>query len=87
MPRTEEQVKADEVLTESIQNVLKAYEIQDEYVLSDYMLICVQSRIDSEGAVETAYSYLYRNSELPTHVILGLLDIARMRLQHHVNSE
>lgn len=87
MSRTEAQIVADTNLTESIQNVLKAYEIQDDYILSDYMIICVQSKIDKDGDVETAYSYLYRNSDLPTHVILGLLDIARLRLQHHVSRD
>lgn len=87
MARTTEQIKADETLTEAVSVVLNAYSIQDDYVLTDYLVICAQSKIDEDGEAQTAYSYLYRDGDLPTHVILGLLDIAKTRIQGHVNSD
>jgi len=89
MARTEAQREADDKLSEAIQNVLNAYqdEAEHQYFMSDYLVICAQSRIDEDGDSETAYNYLYRNGSLPTHTILGLLDIARGRIQSHANME
>lgn len=89
MPRTEEQVKADNDLTEAIQNVLDAYqeEEHDGYMMSDFLVICAQSRLDSDGEAETAYNYLYRDGSMAAHTILGLLDIARGRIQANVSRE
>jgi len=83
--RTEEQIAADEALTEAIQQVLIAYDFQQDCVIGDYLIVCAQSRLDGDGEASTAYTHLYRNGDLPAHSILGLLDIARVRMQHHVN--
>lgn len=85
MPRTQEQVAADQALTKAIQGVLEAYEVQEDYLLSDYMVICTQARIDEEGDAETAYSYLYRDSNLPTHAIMGMLEMAQLRIRSYVH--
>lgn len=85
--KTTEQREADKLLTEAIENSLRAYEIMDDWVLTDYMVICGQTRLDSDGEPHNAYSYLYRDNYLATHSALGLLDIARARLTHYVNRE
>lgn len=83
--RNEEQVKADEELTQAIDNCLKAYGIQDDYILTDYLIICAQVRMDEDGDQITAYSHLYRDSDLPYHRIMGLLEVARVRAAIKLN--
>lgn len=89
MSRTEEQVKADTGLAHAIQNVLNAYADAENsnYFMSDFLVICARSRIDSDGEAETAYHYLYRDGSMAAHTILGLLDIARGRIQSNVSRE
>lgn len=87
MSRTVEQISADEALTEAIQRVLNVYGIQSDYLLGDYLIVCTQARIDEDGEACSAYAHLYRNGDLPAHAILGLLDVARTRIQYQVNSE
>lgn len=84
MARTQEQVEADENLTKAIDMSLRAYGFEDDYIVTDYMVIAAQVKLDSDGDTETAYSYIYRDSDLPTHVILGLLDIAHARIKGRI---
>lgn len=85
--RTEEEAEADEALASAIKKVIDVYQGDSNYLMSDYMVICVQSRIDEDGEPETAYNYLYSSGSMPSHTILGLLDIARGRIQANANSD
>lgn len=85
--RTPEQVAADQKLTEAIENSLEAYGFAGGDILTDYMVISAQVAIDDDGDQSTAYCYLYRDSDLPYHRILGLLEIARIRAAYNMNKE
>lgn len=87
MSRTEEQVEADENLTKAIDQCIKAYEGEEAFILTDYMVIAAQAKLDDAGDQSTAYSYLYRDSDLPYHKILGLLEVARARAKFHLMEE
>jgi hypothetical protein len=85
--RTQAQIEADANLTQAIDQCLRAYEFEEDFILTDYMVIVAQSRIDSAGDTATAYASLYRDSEMPYHRILGLLEIARTRARFNMNQE
>lgn len=82
--RTEEQIKADENLTEAIDQCIRAYGYEEDFILTDYMVIAAQVKLDEDGDTVTAYSYLYRDSDLPYHKILGLMEVARRRAAYHM---
>lgn len=83
--RTPEQREADENLTDAIDRVLKTVGFEENFIMSDYLVIAVQSRLDSDGDNETAYSFLYRDGSLPWHTILGLLEVAKARALFQYN--
>lgn len=85
--RTAEQIEADENLTRAIEQCVNAYGFADDYIITDYMVIAAQVRLDVDGDSETAYSYLYRDSDMPYHRILGLLEVARTRAKFNMNKE
>lgn len=80
-------MEADENLTNAIDQCLRAYEFEEDYILTDYMIIAVQAKIDEDGDTAMAYAYLYRDSDLPYHKILGLLEVARSRVLFNFNKE
>lgn len=84
--RNPQQVEADENLTKAINQSLRAYGFEDSYILTDYLVIAAQAKLDADGDTNTAYSYLYRDSDLPLHSILGLLAIARARVTYLIES-
>lgn len=82
--RTEEQVTADENLTKAIDQCLRAYGFEENFILTDYLVIAAQVKLDEDGDTSTAYSYLYKDSDLPYYKILGLLEVARARAAYHM---
>lgn len=85
--RTSEQITADDNLTLAIEATLRAYGLEEEYILTDYMVIAAQASIGADGEQSTAYSYMYRDSDLPIHKILGLLEVARSRAMCNIMQE
>lgn len=82
MPRTPEQVAADDTLTAAIEQVIGAYYPSDQaYVLSEYVVVTCQQTFDEHGEGITAIGNLYRDGDVPAHRALGLLDYARTRLK------
>lgn len=75
--RTDEQKRADEQLTAAILAVRNAYHGDDEYLLTDYIVLTAETRFDEHGDQYTAYSRLYRDGDMPWYRILGLLDVHR----------
>lgn len=84
--RSQEQIEADDNLTKAIDQSLRAYGFESDFILTDYMVIASQVKLDSDGDQNTAYSYLYRDSDLPLHSILGLLAVARARVTYLIES-
>lgn len=82
--RTEEQVTADENLTKAVEECLKAYGFEDGSILTDYLVIAATVKLDDDEDTTTAYSYLYRDSDMPYYKILGLLEVARARAAYHM---
>jgi hypothetical protein len=82
MPRTPEQVEADDALTAAIEQVIRVYYAgEDAYVLSEYVVITCQQRYDDDGDGITAIGTMYRDGDVPPHRALGLLEYARARLK------
>lgn len=84
MSRTEEQVAADENLTNAIDQCIRAYGYEEDFILTDYIVIAAQTKLDEDGDSVNAYTYLYRDSDMPYHKILGLLEVARRRAAYHM---
>lgn len=84
MARTTEQIAADENLTEAINQALQAYGYEEDFILTDYMVIAAQTKLDEDGDQTSAYAYLYRDSSMPYHKILGLMEVARARAAYHL---
>lgn len=82
--RTEEQVIADDNLAAAIIQCLRAYGFEDGSILTDFMVITAHVKFDDDGDANTAYSYLYRDSEMPYYKILGLLEVARARAAYYM---
>jgi hypothetical protein len=77
--RTDEQRTADDNLTDAISKSLKAYGFEENYILTDYVVVAAQVKMDDSGNTISAYSQLYRDSDVPYYKILGLLEVARCR--------
>lgn len=82
--RTEEQINADNNLTEAINQAIRAYGYEEDFILTDYVIIAAQTKLDADGDSVNAYTYLYRDSDMPYHKILGLLEVARRRAAYYM---
>jgi hypothetical protein len=80
--RTPEQVEADGALTEAVERCLRAYqEDGTAWALSEYVVISSQHRWDDDGDGITAVATLYRDSDVPVHRALGLVQYAATRMR------
>lgn len=84
MPRTPDQVAADDALAAAIDRVLQAYDDGYPWILTEYDVVTAQHRYDDDGEGLTAVGALFRDSDVPTHRALGLLDYAATRLRHRI---
>lgn len=85
MPRTTEQVAADDALTASIEAGIAAYYgVEQPFILSEYIVVLCQQTFDDEGDGLTAIGTLYRDGDVPPHRALGLLDYASTRLKRAI---
>lgn len=78
MPRTTEQIAADNQLTEAIDTVLRAYRDQSEPcgVLSTYLVLAVRKEFDGDGDV-MATNYAHpRDGSRPVYELLGIVEHA-----------
>ncbi|TBL44255.1 hypothetical protein EYA84_02095 [Verrucosispora sp. SN26_14.1] len=81
MPRTPDQVAADEALTAAIEQALHAYSDGEPWVLTEYVVVTSQHRFDDDGEGLTAVGTLYRDGDVPLHRALGLVDYAAVRMR------
>jgi hypothetical protein len=47
-------------------------------------VLAAQTKLDEDGDSVNAYTYLYRDSDMPYHKILGLMEVARRRAAYHM---
>ncbi|MEU4570847.1 hypothetical protein [Micromonospora sp. NPDC023956] len=79
--RTPEQIAADDALTAAIEQALAAYGDGVPSVLSEYVVITAQHRFDDDGDSLTAIGCFSRDSDVPLHRMLGLVEYASTRLR------
>ena len=83
--RTEEQIAADNNLTDAITKCLQAYSDGDyDFVLSDYAILMTASRINDDNEVETSYPTLLRDGDLPWYKVIGLIEMHRALAKAHM---
>ncbi|MER7169158.1 hypothetical protein ABT336_24240 [Micromonospora sp. NPDC000207] len=84
MSRTPEQVAADAALTAAIEQALAVYSDGQPRVLTEYVVLTSQQSFDDEGDSVTAVGTLYRDSSVPLHRALGLVEYVAARMRKRV---
>jgi hypothetical protein len=80
MPRTPEQIEADDGLTDAITKVIKAYHgAERAFVLSEYVVLVAQQGWEDDGDSVTAMTSVPRDGDVPIHRLLGLVEYASTR--------
>lgn len=76
MPRTAEQKAADAALTEAIEAVRRAYDVEGVtagYTMAEYVVVHSLITWDEEGEGRTSVGIAYRDGDVPLHRAMGLL--------------
>lgn len=100
MPRTPEQVAADDALTEAIEQASRAYGIGDAWsdedlaelgvtspppmVLTEYVVVTYRRGWLPDGSAFGFYGRIHRDNDVPVHVCLGLAEYAATRWRAEV---
>lgn len=80
MPRSQEQVAADDNLTVAVERCIAAYgEPEPAVVLTDFVVVYAQQGWDAEGYGCTRVDMLLRDGDLANYRLLGLLQSAVSR--------
>ena len=80
MPRTAEQVAADDALTEAVKAAMVAHGM-DAGLLTDYVVCVAAQHFDDDGDIRTLYGSLYQDDSMPHYRIIGLLRMATMQAE------
>lgn len=81
MTRTPEQKAADEALTTAVTRCVAAYGDGSPAVVCEYVVAVALRSLDDDGEALTTVGLLYRDSDVPTHRALGLVEYAAVRLR------
>lgn len=82
MPRTQEQIDADEALTAAIEQVARVSGVlADGDMLGDYVIVAGTQTMDSDGEIEHAHISLFRNGGIAGWAAIGLLEAATFNIK------
>ncbi len=88
MPRTPEQVAADQALTDAITAVRAAYDPDvDTGVLTEYIVVSAWSTWDSDGDGVSTIMSTPMDGDVPLHRLLGLLDYSLARYRSAITED
>ncbi|MBF6291817.1 hypothetical protein IU454_08060 [Nocardia farcinica] len=76
MPRTPEQIAADDALTAAIEAVQRAYDDELQGVLTGYVVLAKRRYWDESGDGYTAVTSIAKDSAMPVDEQLGLVEYA-----------
>lgn len=91
MPRTPDQVLADDALTEAIERCRAAYHLNDPDpddpedtpsgpgVTMEYIVVGASALMSDDGTSYTGVWTMHKDDGVPIHRMLGLMDYARTR--------
>jgi hypothetical protein len=79
VPRTPEEVKADETVREAVLGVLRAYGWDDTGVLTDWLVIGSLNHYGDDGVPVASLFALHGEESIPLYRLLGLCDAAATR--------
>ena len=75
--RTPEQREADKLLADAIQRCSRAYELPEDAVIVNYVVVGSAIRSDGTADLYHDFTLLRDNGQgLPDHVLVGMLDLA-----------
>lgn len=81
VPRTEEQIAADDELTAAIEKAARAYEVLEPGdMMGDYVVIAATQEL-REDEVVNSYFNLVRNGSSSTVTAVGLMEVASFDLK------
>lgn len=82
MPRTAEQIAADDAVTKALEEWLRVYQLDgsapgdgDPRVLTDYVVFMATQGWTSEGDTVTGYPYVLRDMNMPMYRAVGLAQL------------
>lgn len=86
MPRTPEQVAADDALTAAIEQVWFAYYPETgPGILMEYVVLARRRTFDEhDGEPLTAHASMPRDGEVPLDLLLGMTEYASTRLRKRI---
>lgn len=87
MSRTPEQRVADEALTAAIEQTLRAYNGDEPWILTEYVVVTSQHTINDDGEPLTAIGCLHRDGDIPLHRALGLVEYAATRYRKRATED
>jgi len=99
MPRTPEQIEADEALTAAIERCREVYHLNDKDdddgpevpdgpgVTMEYVVIGSTALLGDDGTSYTGVFTIHRDDGVPMHRILGLLEYAGVRWRNIVRED
>lgn len=81
---TPEQKAATERLHEAILATQTAFGYDNQFMVTDWMVLTAETRFDDDGDQISAYSRLYSNGQMPDYRALGLLEVHRTYLRNRL---
>ncbi|MBX4168058.1 hypothetical protein K3M35_05175 [Rhodococcus sp. DMU2021] len=87
MPRTPEQIAADDALTAAIENHQAAYHDDNEGVLTDYLVIAGRTFWDDDGDQVEAVYLTVRDDSVSLSKQLGLVEFASLIVRRHITDD
>lgn len=82
--RTPEQKKADDALTQAVEDAVAAYEYMEPGTMNVAYMVIVQQRSwpgDGSGSGSTGLVRLYKDGDMPWVDMLGMLKAASLRAE------
>lgn len=79
--------KVNENMTEAVKDTLRAYGWDEDFLLTNFIVVCAQTRFDEDGDQETRYTTLHQDGAIPWHIAFGLLECAKIAMMEKFRSE
>ena len=82
MPRTSEQIEADDALSAAIDRVVAAYRLDlDGGINGDYVVVVEQQLMDGEGELSYSSCTFFKNNRVSSLRAVGMLEMASFDLK------
>lgn len=88
MTKTPEQAAADDALSQALVDACKAYgHLEEGWAIGDYVIAIEYTPFSDEFIGRERYGYVLPSDYLPTHRVLGLLDVTTRAVREQSEDE